>query len=139
MTLTDVKTYPTTMIAPETEGGRQLKANFDKKIAEVENDTKGYPRSGPNSKAGVINKLRQDFNTELAKIEEVSQEQLSEASRPQMIAPQTEGGKQLKAAYDKKIDAVEKGGGDSTDIYDKVNELREEYNRLLTEIEPDQK
>ncbi len=134
MTLTNL-TYLTTMIMPQTEGGNQLKMAYDKKIENVEKDPKGYPRSGPNSKAGIVNSLRQEFNTKLAEIEEVSPEQLIEASRPQMNEPKTEGGKQLKTSYDTKISAVENGVGDTTEIYQEVNSLRQKYNDLLAEIE----
>lgn len=127
---------PTTMISPKTSAGTQLKTHYENLIEKIESSDGAFAKSGPESKAQKINELRKEYNSELAKIEEVSQEEITEASRPQMVTPKTEGGKQLKATYDNKIIEVEGNTSLSSDVvYEKVNSLRTEYNSLLDKVE----
>ncbi len=126
----------TIMISPKTSAGTQLKTHYESLIEEIQNSDGAFAKSGPESRAQKINELRKEYNSELAKIEKVSQEEITEASRPQMIAPKTEGGKQLKEKYDNKIIEVEGNTSLSSDVvYEKVNELRTEYNNLLDKVE----
>lgn len=128
--------HPTVMIPSKTTAGAQLFSTYLSKIEKIDEDTTTqYPRSGPGSKQAITNDLRKQYNTELQKIEEVTAEELSEANRPQMNVPKTEGGVELKQRYDGHIQKVESGTGDASFIREKVNNLRVEYNEILQKIE----
>lgn len=135
-------TQKTTMIKPKSEAGKELKKTYGTKIREIEESTGRFDRSGPGSKHEKMNELRKEFNMKLSEVEEVYEEDMKEASRPQMNEPKTEPGRELRKTYEEKIAELENSGKDFPrsgpgSLIELVNDLRVKYNDLLEEIEKD--